>query len=171
MLELEQIMADWKTHCEAAPVDKHPTVWVAHYGTSTRALIDRITRGPQTRRTEMLGALAATEPNSVGNAVIFLGAPWMTVAEIHETAVVVDQFRTLHVSHFVDEGKTRRSTDWQLQYGMDDRGRLEFGCAEKMPSDWWAELHLLWQGRDTGKGADPFNQAFLKALRIGEALL
>ena len=171
MLELEQIMAAWKFHAEAAPVTKHPTVWVAHYGTSERALIERIMNGPIERELEMLGALASTEPNSIGNAILFLGAPWTTVAEVHECAVVVDVFRELHVTHFVDEGKVERSTDWRLRYDMADDGTLQFGCAEKRPSAFWSELNLLWESRISGKGKHDFHQAFLSALRLGEALL
>lgn len=171
VLDLEGIIARWKYHAEAVPIHKHPTVWVAHYGTSEQSMFDQITSGPQARTTELLGSLAATEPISIPGAVMLLGSPWSTVAEIHETVLVADIDRMLHVTHFVDEGRVERSADWRVPYGMADDGSLLFDVAMRCRSALWRECHLLWENRIVGKGKRAFDEAFTAAMEMGEQLL
>lgn len=169
-LDLEGIVSRWKAVAESVPVDKHPNVWVAHYGTSEDALERRLTEGPQERRNVLLGSLAATTEHT-GSAVLYLASPWAVCAEVHETIVAVDVSHVLHVTHLIDEGKTRRSTDWRLSYGMGDDGSLRFGMAEKGVSPVWTEVQILWEARPAQKGSQTFERAFYEAFTEGNQAL
>lgn len=170
MLDLEGICARWKRAAEYVAVDKHPTVWVAHYGTSLEAMRRRVTEGPQERSSDLLGCVAATT-DQVANAVLFLGTPWTVCAEVHETAIVADINHTLHVTHFHDDGTTQYSTDWRVPYGIEDDGSIRFDVGERTPSALWPTCHLLWETRPMEKGSKTFDEAFSEAMAVGNALL
>lgn len=171
MLDLEGIVVRWKHVAEAVPVNRHPTVWVAHYGTTDDMLYRRITEGPQARTTELLGAAAVARPNNIGNAVLFLAAPWQTVAQIRETVIVVDISHRLHITHFVDTGASERSTDWRVPYSIGDDGTIGFGLAERLPSVVWEECQILWECRPAGRGSLSFDEAFHASMQLGSEWL
>ncbi len=153
MLDLEGICARWKRAAEYVAVDKHPTVWVAHYGNP-----------------DLLGAVAATTEH-VANAVLFLGTPWALCDEVTETAIVADINHTLHVTHFLDEYGTQFSTDWRVPWGFDDSGSIHFDVGEKTPSALWPTCHLLWETRPIEKGSKSFDRAFSEVMAVGNRLL
>lgn len=170
MLDLEGIVARWKASAESLPVDKHPHVWVAHYGTTQDALERRLADGPQERRSDLLGSLAATT-DLHGSAVLFLASPWAMCAEVRETVIVVDINHTLHITHMIDEGKIQRSTDYRLSYGIDDDGTLWFGMADRSVSPVWEQCQFLWDARPAQRGTQTFERAFYEAFVSGNRLL
>lgn len=160
MLPLETVAARWKRLCEAAKIDGHPTVWVGHYDGDGQEL----------------GWLKATDPNSAGNAVLFLAHPYAVSNEVAECAIVVDVNQALNITQLwegvTENGvKVQRTVDWCLRYKLDDRGKVRFAPAYKRPSAVWSDVHLIYTQRRDLPQLRTFADAFYTAHKLGEQML
>jgi len=111
MVELEIAAAEWKSVMENASLDRHPSIFVAHYG-------------PQ-----FMGSVYATRPSKEPEHVLILCSPFAVCNEVTDTFVFIDRPNRVMVSRLNFDGKGVRISDWDLPYMVSDGFQLTLGVA------------------------------------------
>lgn len=153
MTELEIAAARWKTICEDAPLDRHPSLLVAHFLDDTE-----------------LGSIYGTAVSNEANLVMILGSPFAVSSDVTDCFVFLDRGAELLVSHLAFTGRGVVTTDYRLPYSMGDTGSITFEMAEKAwaPQPIRAACDHLSQHRLSGAKLYDFLPAFITAKKWGE---
>lgn len=116
MVELETAALAWRNDYEGAGLDRHPSLWVAHWGAEAP-----------------LAAIWMTRPADEAQALFYLAFPYAICDTVQTTFVFLDRPHRVWVSRLAWTGRGTIETHWDLPYAVDDHGHVEFGVSVRRP--------------------------------------
>ena len=108
---MKTALAAFATHCQRAPLDRRPTVWVQFRD---------IWKTPK-------GEIGIPDPVDISHTCFALLSPWAMIPTLGQAWLIVDRLDYLSVTNLKVNMRGMFEPHWSVPYKMADDGSLSFG--------------------------------------------